>query len=87
MPNIKSAKKRMKTSEKDRLRNKAAKSLATTVRSKFLSAASAGDKEKSLELYKRYCSAVDKAAKKGAIAANTAARRKSRAMQKLSAIA
>ena len=79
MPNIKSAKKRAKTSEEARQRNKAVKSRVKTARGKFMKTAAEGGLEASTEAYKTYCSTLDKAAKKGVIKRNTAIRRKRRA--------
>ena len=83
MPNIKSAKKRMKTGEKSRQENRSARSKITTLRGSLDAAVSEGDKGTCQKLFPEYCSALDKAAKKGAIKANTASRRKSRMARKL----
>ncbi len=83
MPNIKSAKKRAKTSEEARQRNKAVKSRVKTTRSKFMKATVEGAAEVTTEAYKAYCSNLDKAAKKGVIKRNTAIRRKCRAAAKV----
>ena len=83
MPKIKSAIKRVKTSEVRRLRNNANKSRLNTARRSFLEVIAAGDAAKSMEAYKEFCSVIDKSAKKGVISKNAAARRKSRAYAKL----
>lgn len=77
MANIKSQKKRIKTNEIARQRNKAIKSeLRTHVRN-FRTAVAAGDNEKAVELAKVANRALDKAVTKGVIHANQAANRKS----------
>ncbi len=83
MPNIKSAIKRVKTSEKSRQRNTANKSRMNTARRTFLTDLTAGDDASHAEAFKKFCSAVDKAAKDGVISKNAAARRKSRAHAKV----
>lgn len=83
MPNIKSAIKRVKTSEVKRIRNNANKSRLNTARRTFLDTIAAGDAVNSLEAFKKFSSAIDVAAKKGVISKNAAARRKSRAYAKL----
>ena len=79
MPNIKSAYKRDALSKARRQRNLANKSRLHTAHRTFLAAVGAGDAAKSAEALRVFESEVDKAAKKGAIAKNAAARRKSRA--------
>ena len=79
MPNIKSAKKRMRTSEKARVRNIATRTAITTARRKFIELIAAKDKEKTGESFKQYCSTLDKAVKKGVIKKQRAVRRKQRA--------
>jgi small subunit ribosomal protein S20 len=87
MPNIKSAEKRVRTSEANRKRNAANKSLLNTVRRKYLESIAAADKAKAQEAFKSFCSTLDKSAKKGVISKNAASRRKSRAYAKLNALA
>ncbi len=83
MPNIKSAIKRVKTSEKSRLRNMANKSRLNTARRAFTTELAAGDAASHEVAFRQFSSAVDKAAKAGVISKNAAARRKSRAFAKL----
>ena len=78
MPNIKSAIKRMKTSEKKRIANAAEKSRVRTARRTVTEAVSAGDRAAAESSFKAYCSMLDKAVKHGTIKANAANRRKSR---------
>jgi small subunit ribosomal protein S20 len=87
MPQIKSAMKRMRTSAKRQAANRARRSRISTTRGRLLGAIEAGDRAKSEELYREYCSCLDKAVKRGAIAANNAGRRKSRAAAKMAATA
>ena len=78
MPNIKSAKKRVKTTEAKTLRNKMFNSSFKTAIKKYEAAVAAGDKEAAIALYKAAVKKVDQAAARGVIHANTAARKKSR---------
>ena len=87
MPNIKSAVKRVKTSEARRARNAANRSKLNTVRRGYLDAVASGDKAKASEAFKEFCSTLDKTAKTGAISKNSADRRKGRAAAKLNAMA
>ncbi len=79
MPNIKSAAKRAKTSEKSRLRNAEAKSALKTLRKNLLAALAANEAPKTQDAYRAFCSALDKAVKHGIIAKNNSIRRKARA--------
>ena len=77
MPIIKSAIKRVQTSEKARVRNVAVK---TTVRKKtklFVAAVDAKDATKAQAALTEALSQIDRAAKRGVLHKNTAARRKS----------
>ena len=78
MANIKSAVKRAKQSEANRVRNRACKSSLLTARKKVLAAISAGNKDEVQKQYSAYTSVLDKAAKKGVIKKNNASRKKSR---------
>ncbi len=78
MPNISSAFKRMRTSEKARQRNRSAKSEITTLRRRLFETCAANDADKSRQALRAYSSALDKAAKKGILKKNTAVRRKRR---------
>lgn len=83
MPNIKSAIKRVKTSEKARKRNVQTKSKIKTIRKSFLDAAAKPDAPETKEALAAFCSVLDKAAKTGVITKNTAIRRKNRAAARL----
>ena len=85
MANIKSQKKRILTNEKARIRNKAVRSALKTAVKKVEAAVAAGDKTVALEAAQAASRAFDKAASKGIIHPNQAARRKSRLMKKLNA--
>lgn len=78
MPNIKSAKKRVLVSDKKALENKMLKSAFKTIVKKYESAVESGDAETAKALYTEVIKATDKAAAKGVIHKNTAARKKSR---------
>ena len=83
MANTKSALKRIRSSERKKARNKPVRTaLKTYVRSAVTQLA-AGATEESAEAVVRAISALDKAAGKGIIHPNQAARRKSRLMTKL----
>ena len=82
MPIIKSAIKRVKTSEKANSRNSSQLSKMRTAVKKFEKAVTAGA-DNIEELYQAAVSAVDKAASKGLIKANKAARDKSRMAARL----
>lgn len=77
MANIKSQLKRIKTNEKARQRNKSVRSSLKTAIRRFREAADAGDKDKALDLARTASRALDKAAGKGMIHANSAANKKS----------
>lgn len=77
MANIKSQKKRNKTNEVARQRNKAVKSKLRTHVREARAAIAEGDAEKAAELTAVANRALDKAVSKGVIHANQAANRKS----------
>lgn len=83
MPNIKSAKKRVKVTETKNLRNRMVKSQVKTAFKKFDLANAAGDKQAAQAAYSQAVSAVDKAASKGVIHKNAANRYKSRMATRL----
>ena len=78
MANHKSALKRAKQSENRRLRNKSTKSAMNTTIKKVLAAAQEDGNDNAQELFKNAQSSIAKAAKKGVIHQNTAARKISR---------
>lgn len=83
MPNIKSAKKRLRTSEREYQENRPIRTRMRTSRRKFQEALDGGDKTAAEEAFKVYCSSLDKAAKRGVIKKNTSIRSKSRAADKI----
>ena len=87
MANIKSSAKRALLIQKATAKNKAAKSLIKTNIKKFDAAATAGDSETADNAYRTAVKTVDRAATKGLIHRNKAARRKSALTKKLNAIA
>lgn len=87
MANIKSAIKRNKQNEKRRVRNRIFRGRARTFVSKARLAINTGDVKSAEEAVQQAISALDKAAEKGVIHKNNAARRKSRLMRKLAALA
>lgn len=77
MANIKSQKKRIKTNEKARMRNKSIRSELHTLTRQVHDAVTAGDSEKAQANALRTCRMLDKAASKGVIHKSQAANRKS----------
>ncbi|MBW7908110.1 MAG: 30S ribosomal protein S20 [Kiritimatiellae bacterium] len=86
MAHSKQALKRHRQSEEDRLRNKAGRSGIKRVQAKFQAAVAGKDAANATELYKRLCSSLDKAVKKGIIKKNQAVRKKGRAAGHLRAV-
>ena len=86
MPNTKSAAKCMRTSEKKRQANRSVKGHIATTRRKFSETVASGDKAKSEEHFRKYCSCLDKAVKQGIVKTNTADRSKSRAAVRLASL-
>lgn len=84
MANIKSQIKRNKQNEKRRLRNRVYVGQARTFVKKARLAIESQDAESAAEATRLAISALDKAAEKGTIHKNNAARRKSRLMKRLS---
>ena len=85
MPNIKSAKKRVKIIEKKTLRNNMIKSAYKTAIRKFEEAVKAGNVEEAKVLFSEATKKIDQACTKGVIVKNTAARKKSHLSKKLNA--
>lgn len=86
MPNIKSAKKRLKTSVKAHDRNRAVKSEVSSTRRRLFEAIAGGDSKAAQDIFRVYCSQLDKAVKKGMMKRNNASRRKSRTTARLTAM-
>ena len=77
MPNIKSAKKRVKVTQKKTLQNKMFKSAMKTEIKKFNAAVATGDVAVAQAAYKSATKKIDVAASKGIIHKNAAAHKKS----------
>ena len=86
MPNIKSAKKRVKVIEKKTAINTARKTALKTAIKKFDAAVAEGNKEAAVSAYKVAVKAVDKAACKNLVHKNNAANKKSKMTLKLNAM-
>ncbi|HHY78748.1 MAG TPA: 30S ribosomal protein S20 [Clostridiales bacterium] len=85
MANIKSAIKRIRVTEFKTRRNRMIMSSLKTAIKKFENSVKAGNLEEAQILYRKAVSLIDKAAAKGTIHKNTAARKKSRLSNKLKA--
>ncbi|HEY8552530.1 MAG TPA: 30S ribosomal protein S20 [Thermaerobacter sp.] len=83
MPNTRSARKRVRQAERNRLRNKMYKTRIKTAIRRLEEALAGGDQTAIEAALRRAMSAIDRAAVRGAIHRNTAARKKSRLMQRL----
>ncbi len=83
MPVIKSAQKQMRVNERKRLRNKSIRSLTKTNITRAERLIFSGELELAQKAVVAAISSLDKAAEKGVIHPNNAARRKSRLMKKL----
>jgi small subunit ribosomal protein S20 len=84
MPNIKQQKKRVRTAAQQRVENLRYRSTARTL-ARRLREAAAGDEQANVEAeYKQLVSWLDRAAARGAIHKNTAARRKAQAAKLIS---
>lgn len=93
MPRIKSAIKRVKIAERNRLRNKSVKSAVNTLIKKVFALADAHGLDQSAtpleqvqQAVSRAFSRIDKAVSKGILHKNTAARRKARLSRRLAQI-
>jgi len=86
LANIKSQIKRNRQNEKRRLRNRYYAGRARTFVKKARASIAAGDPEQAVQTTLAAVSALDKAAEKGVIHKNNAARRKSRLMKRLAAL-
>ncbi|MDR2519629.1 MAG: 30S ribosomal protein S20 [Eubacteriaceae bacterium] len=86
MANIKSAKKRILTSEKNRLRNKAVKTNLKTTEKRFQAAILGGSVEEAENALRLTSKKYDMAASKGIIHKNVANRKKAQIAKKLGAM-
>jgi small subunit ribosomal protein S20 len=86
LPNTRSARKQVRVTEKRHLRNKSIQSLCKTNITKAERLIFSGELESAQEAVVAAISSLDKAAEKGVIHPNNAARRKSRLMKKLNEV-
>jgi small subunit ribosomal protein S20 len=84
MPNIKQQKKRVRTAAEERLRNVRYRSAVKTLTRRLRDAVEDGDREHIATAHVRLVRSIDKAAARGALHRNTAARRKAQAAQLIS---
>ncbi len=87
MPNIKSAKKRVKTSKKRYAKNKIIKTKIKSTMKDFLQAVKTGQKEEAQKTLEVAIKTIDKAAQKGHLHKNNAARKKSLLQKKFNLLA
>jgi len=83
LPNIKSAKKRVKVIAAKTMQNRSLKTALKTYVKKYDAALAAGDKAAAAETYKAVVKKLDQAVAKGLIHKNNAARKKSQFTLKL----
>jgi len=86
MPQIKSAIKRVKTSEKSHLRNISYKSKIKSSTKKFNLSLSGNNQEESIKYFKDTVSSLDKSVNKGILPKNTASRQKSNLTKRLNTL-
>jgi small subunit ribosomal protein S20 len=84
MPNIKQQKKRVRTAAQDRLENVRYRSTVKTLTRRLRDAVADGDAEGIATAHVRLVRSIDRAAARGALHRNTAARRKSQAAKLVS---
>ena len=87
VPNIKSAKKRVKVTAAKTLQNKMFRTQLKTVMKKYEAAVAAGDLALAQETYKVAVKKIDSAVNHGILHKNAAARKKSQFTKKLNAMA
>lgn len=87
MPNIKSAKKRVRVTEKKTLINMAHKTALKSAIKKFEAAAKAGNKEEAQQLFNEAAKKLDQSVNRGILHKNNAARKKSQLALKLAKLA
>lgn len=83
MPNIASASKRLRQNEVKNLYNRKIKSFLNTQKKKVIKSIESNDKALAMTEFKKYASALDKAARKSVIHSNRAAAKKSDMMKKI----
>lgn len=87
LPNIKSAKKRVKVTETKTMQNRIFRTQMRTAMKKYEAAVEAGDVALAQETYKAAVKKIDKAVSRGIIHKNAAAHKKSQFTKKLNAMA
>jgi small subunit ribosomal protein S20 len=87
MAHSKQARKRIRQTEQNRLRNKVRMSSLKTAMKALFAAIEAGDKAKASALVPKTCAVIDKVAKANTIHKNKAARHKSQVMRAVGAMA
>ncbi len=87
MPNIKSSVRSVKTDAERRAKNLAVKSTIRTVTRKVTESVNAGNTDTAKALLIKASSTIDKAASKGVLHKNAAARKKSRMARKINKLA
>lgn len=81
MPNTKSAKKRVRQTERRTIQNRTRRSTARTAEKKVRNLVSEGKISEAQEAYKAFTSAIDRAALRNIVHKNNASRKKSRLAQ------
>jgi small subunit ribosomal protein S20 len=79
MPNIRQQEKRVRTAERERLENLRYRSTVKTLTKRLEAVAAEGDKDALAAEHLQLVRTIDKAASRGALHKNTAARKKARA--------
>jgi small subunit ribosomal protein S20 len=87
VPNIKSAAKRVRVTEKRTLRNRQVKATMRTAIRQYLQTLESGSREVAEASLRNAISQIDRAASKGVIHKNQAARKKSRLSKRLASLA
>jgi small subunit ribosomal protein S20 len=85
MPNIRQQEKRVRTAERERLENLRYRSTVKTLAKRLETAAAEGDQDAVAAEHLQLVRTIDKAASRGALHKNTAARKKARAARIASA--
>ena len=84
MPNIRQQEKRVRTATRERLQNLRYRSTVKTLSKRLRAAVEEGDEAKVAAEHRELVRTIDKAASKGALHRNTAARRKAQAARLVS---
>ena len=84
MPNIRQQEKRVRTAARERLQNLRYRSTVKTLTRRLSAAVASGDETRIVDEHRTLVRAIDKAAARGAIHRNAAARKKAQAARLLS---